>query len=150
MRKENTPPSDYRKATVIKEKAWTHLGLDNDISRIKELQKKSPRGQKTSSHTEPSPIGNCRAFSSAINAKDLDSIKDCQYDTKCLRCGGNHQHKDFLKSKEEKIGAYCGGAHNAFYKRCHSFIRLELKKLNLCRLNKPKVMPQLPNLVIST
>ncbi|KAJ8023371.1 hypothetical protein HOLleu_35793 [Holothuria leucospilota] len=48
--KGDTPPSDYRKATVIKEKAWTHLGLDIDISRTKEeLRKKSPRGQKTSS-----------------------------------------------------------------------------------------------------
>ncbi|KAJ8049835.1 hypothetical protein HOLleu_02752 [Holothuria leucospilota] len=48
--KGDTPPSDYRKATVIKEKAWTHLGLDIDISRIKEeLRKKSPRGQKTTS-----------------------------------------------------------------------------------------------------
>ncbi|KAJ8047289.1 hypothetical protein HOLleu_06258 [Holothuria leucospilota] len=47
--KGDTPPSDYRKATVIKENAWSHLGLDIDISRIREeLRKKSPRDQKTS------------------------------------------------------------------------------------------------------
>ncbi|KAJ8039821.1 hypothetical protein HOLleu_13940 [Holothuria leucospilota] len=48
--KGDTPPSDYKKGTVIKEKAWTHLGLDVDISRIREeIRKKSSRCQKTSS-----------------------------------------------------------------------------------------------------
>ncbi|KAJ8023355.1 hypothetical protein HOLleu_35769 [Holothuria leucospilota] len=48
--KGDTAPSDLRKATVIKEKAWLHLGLAIDISRIREeLLKKSPTGKKTSS-----------------------------------------------------------------------------------------------------
>ena len=41
-------PSDYRKATVIKEKAWIHLGLAIDISHIKEQLRKNGN-QKTTS-----------------------------------------------------------------------------------------------------
>ncbi|KAJ8022989.1 hypothetical protein HOLleu_38042 [Holothuria leucospilota] len=47
--KGDNPPSDYRKATVIKEKAWKHLGLSIEIPAIKEGLQQKTTAQKTTS-----------------------------------------------------------------------------------------------------
>ena len=49
---------------------------------------------------------------------------------KCLRCGGNHNHKQCTKEKEDKRCVNCGGDHVALYKGCPKYreARVEAKK----------------------
>lgn len=58
--------------------------------------------------------------------------QDCKNEFKCLRCGGNHNHKNCIKPKEEKKCVNCGGDHVALYKGCPAFkeARVELANLN--------------------
>ena len=47
-KKVDTPPSNYEKATIIKEKAWKHLELSIRIPDIRgELRQKSAQKQTT-------------------------------------------------------------------------------------------------------
>lgn len=61
---------------------------------------------------------------------------NCHYESKCVKCAGNHQTKDCTKKPEGKPKCVnCSGEHPANYSKCSTYLK-HLEKIELKRLQR--------------